>query len=83
MSVGHENALPYNATKKEQEGNYRLGNLINQNPIYKVELGTQYIPGIIYNKYTRWFNTNIFSLIIFFSISDMPPLWVFDLCTAL
>ena len=28
------------ATKKEQEGNYRLGNLINQNPIYKVKLGT-------------------------------------------
>ena len=32
------------ATIKEQEGNYRLGNLINQNPIHKVELGT-YVPG--------------------------------------
>ena len=37
--LGHENTA-MQATKKEQEGNYRLGNLINQNPIYKVELCT-------------------------------------------
>ena len=43
--IGHENALPCTLLKKEQEGNYRLGNLINQNPIHKVELGT-YIHGI-------------------------------------